>query len=128
MTRFIFAQSLCWISEGRKVLVLITDGGDTTSKADYNNAFAPGAAGGGDCLHYYCLCQWRRMPACNLGGRRTAHQISKDTGGKYYYAEGEQQLDEAFRKISDELPEPSTCWPLHHPSTQAFRFTFPAYH
>jgi hypothetical protein len=33
-----------------------------------------------------------------LGGEHALIQISKDTGGKYYYAEGEQQLDEAFRK------------------------------
>ena len=39
----------------------------------------------------------------NLGGEHALIQISKDTGGKYYYAEGQEQLDEAFRKISDEL-------------------------
>ncbi|HZU32547.1 MAG TPA: VWA domain-containing protein, partial [Candidatus Angelobacter sp.] len=39
----------------------------------------------------------------NLGGEHALIQISKDTGGKYYYAEGAEQLDDAFRKISDEL-------------------------
>ena len=39
----------------------------------------------------------------NLGGEHALIQISKDTGGKYYYAEGQAQLDEAFRKISEEL-------------------------
>ena len=28
---------------------------------------------------------------------------SRDTGGKYYYASGLNQLDEAFRRISEEL-------------------------
>ena len=30
-------------------------------------------------------------------------QLSEDTGGKYYYASSIQQLDQAFRAISDEL-------------------------
>ena len=30
-------------------------------------------------------------------------QLSEDTGGKYYYATSMDQLDDAFRKISDEL-------------------------
>jgi Ca-activated chloride channel family protein len=39
----------------------------------------------------------------NTGGEHALIQISKDTGGKYYYAEGGEQLDDAFRKISEEL-------------------------
>ena len=30
-------------------------------------------------------------------------QISEDTGGKYFYATSVPELDDAFRKISDEL-------------------------
>src|SRR5205807_8710301 len=39
----------------------------------------------------------------NLGGEHALIQMSEDTGGKYYYAEGIASLDEAFRKISEEL-------------------------
>ena len=88
--------------EGRKVLVLITDGGDTTSKADYNNALR--RAQQAEAIVYSIIVVPVEADAGrNLGGEHALIQISNDTGGKYYYAEGEQQLDAAFRKISDEL-------------------------
>ena len=88
--------------EGRKVLVLITDGGDTTSKADYNTALR--RAQQAEAIVYSIIVVPVEADAGrNLGGEHALIQISQDTGGKYYYAEGEQQLDEAFRKISDEL-------------------------
>ena len=88
--------------EGRKVLVLITDGGDTTSKSDYNNALR--RAQQAEAIVYSIIVVPVEADAGrNLGGEHALIQISKDTGGKYYYAEGEQQLDEAFSKISDEL-------------------------
>ena len=88
--------------EGRKVLVLITDGGDTTSKADYNGALR--RAQEAEAIVYSIIVVPVEADAGrNLGGEHALIQISKDTGGKYYYAEGQQQLDEAFRKISDEL-------------------------
>jgi Ca-activated chloride channel homolog len=37
------------------------------------------------------------------GGEHALIQLSEDTGGKYYYATSTAQLDDAFRKISDEL-------------------------
>jgi Ca-activated chloride channel family protein len=88
--------------DGRKVLVLITDGGDTTSKADYNGALR--RAQQAEAIVYSIIVVPVEADAGrNLGGEHALIQISKDTGGKYYYAEGQQQLDEAFRKISDEL-------------------------
>jgi Ca-activated chloride channel family protein len=88
--------------EGRKVLVLITDGGDTTSKADYNGALR--RAQQAEAIVYSIIVVPVQADAGrNLGGEHALIQISKDTGGKYYYAEGQQQLDDAFRKISDEL-------------------------
>jgi Ca-activated chloride channel homolog len=88
--------------EGRKVLVLITDGGDTTSKADYNGALR--RAQQAEAIVYSIIVVPVEADAGrNLGGEHALIQISKDTGGKYYYAEGQQQLDESFRKISDEL-------------------------
>lgn len=88
--------------EGRKVLVLITDGGDTTSKADYNSALR--RAQQAEAIVYSIIVVPVEADAGrNLGGEHALIQISKDTGGKYYYADGQAQLDEAFRKISDEL-------------------------
>jgi len=39
----------------------------------------------------------------DIGGEHALIQLSRDTGGKYYYASGLDQLDSAFRKISEEL-------------------------
>src|SRR5215471_246259 len=88
--------------EGRKVLVLITDGGDTTSHAGYASALR--RAQQAEAIVYSIIV----VPIANDAGRNTGGehaliQISKDTGGKYYYAENLRQLDEAFRQISEEL-------------------------
>lgn len=88
--------------QGRKVLVLITDGGDTVSKADYKEAVR--AAEEAEATVYSIIV----VPIENSAGRETGGehaliQISEDTGGKYYYATSMAQLDDAFRQISDEL-------------------------
>jgi Ca-activated chloride channel family protein len=88
--------------QGRKVLVLITDGGDTASKVDYKEAVR--AAEEAECIVYSIIV----VPIESSAGRETGGehaliQISEDTGGKYYYATSMAQLDDAFRQISDEL-------------------------
>ena len=87
---------------GRKVLVLITDGGDTLSRMDYKEAVR--AAQEAEALVYSIIV----VPIENSAGRETGGehaliQLSEDTGGKYYYATSMSQLDAAFRQISDEL-------------------------
>jgi Ca-activated chloride channel family protein len=88
--------------QGRKVMVLITDGGDTISKIDYKEAAR--AAEEAEALVYSIIV----VPIENSAGRETGGehaliQLSEDTGGKYYYATSMSQLDDAFRKISEEL-------------------------
>jgi len=88
--------------KGRKVIVLITDGGDTISKVDYQEAVR--AAEEAEALVYSIII----VPIENSAGRETGGehaliQLSEDTGGKYYYATSTSQLDDAFNKISDEL-------------------------
>ena len=88
--------------QGRKVLVLITDGGDTTSHTDYANALR--RAQQAEAIVYSIIIVPVEADAGrNLAGEHALIQISKDTGGKYYYATGLNQLDEAFRQISEEL-------------------------
>jgi Ca-activated chloride channel family protein len=88
--------------QGRKVVVLITDGGDTISKVDYKEAVR--AAEEAEAIVYSIIV----VPIENSAGRETGGehaliQLSEDTGGKFYYATSMAQLDDAFRKISDEL-------------------------
>jgi len=88
--------------QGRKVIVLITDGGDTSSKFGYKEAVR--SAEEAEAIVYSIIV----VPIENSAGRETGGehaliQLSEDTGGKYYYATSIAQLDEAFHQISDEL-------------------------
>ncbi|MGC2112875.1 MAG: VWA domain-containing protein [Candidatus Korobacteraceae bacterium] len=87
---------------GRKVMVVITDGGDTVSKTNYQDAVR--AAQEAEVILYSIII----VPIENSAGRDTGGEhalitLSRDTGGKYFYASGLDQLDAAFRQISDEL-------------------------
>jgi Ca-activated chloride channel homolog len=88
--------------EGRKVLVLITDGGDTASSIDYKEALR--AAQQSEALVYSLIdVPVEASAGRNTGGEHALIQMSSDTGGKYYYASNVSQLDKAFEQISDEL-------------------------
>ena len=87
---------------GRKVMVVITDGGDTASQNKYNDALR--AAQQAEAIVYSIIVVPIEASAGrDTGGEHALIQISNDTGGKYYYATSLPQLDAAFRKISDEL-------------------------
>ena len=87
---------------GRKVMVVITDGGDTVSKTSYQEAIR-------ECqeaeviLYSIIVVPIENSAGRDTGGEHALIQLSRDTGGKYFYASGIEQLDAAFRQISDEL-------------------------
>ncbi|MGB5153813.1 MAG: VWA domain-containing protein [Candidatus Sulfotelmatobacter sp.] len=88
--------------QGRKVLVLITDGGDTISRVDYKGAVR--AAEEAEALVYSIIVvPIENSAGREIGGEHALIQLSDDTGGKYYYATSISQLDDAFRQISEEL-------------------------
>jgi Ca-activated chloride channel family protein len=88
--------------QGRKVMVVITDGGDTVSKVDYQEALR--AAQEAEAIVYSIIVVPIEASAGrDIGGEHALIQLSEDTGGKYFYATSVTQLDEAFQKISDEL-------------------------
>jgi Ca-activated chloride channel family protein len=88
--------------EGRRVIVLITDGGDTASKVDYKESVR--AAEEAEAIVYsIIIVPIEASAGRETGGEHALIQLANDTGGKYYYARSISQLDEAFRKISDEL-------------------------
>ena len=88
--------------QGRKVMVVITDGGDTVSKTDYQEALR--AAQVSEAIVYSIIVVPIEASAGrDTGGEHALIQLSNDTGGKYFYATNIEQLDEAFRTISDEL-------------------------
>jgi Ca-activated chloride channel homolog len=88
--------------QGRKVMVIITDGGDTMSKVDYKEAVR--AAEEAEAILYSIIVVPIEASAGrDTGGEHALIQLSSDTGGKYFYAKSLSQLDDAFRQISDEL-------------------------
>jgi Ca-activated chloride channel family protein len=87
---------------GRKVMVVITDGGDTVSKVNYQEALQ--SAQEAEAIVYSIIVVPIEASAGrDTGGEHALIQISSDTGGRYFYATSMPQLDEAFHRISDEL-------------------------
>ncbi len=87
---------------GRKVMVVITDGGDTVSKTSYQDAVRE-AQQAEVIVYSIIVVPIENSAGRDIGGEHALIQLSRDTGGKYFYASGMAQLDSAFRQISDEL-------------------------
>ena len=88
--------------QGRKVIVAVTDGGDTISQVSYKQALR--AAQEAEAIMYsIIIVPVEASAGRDTGGEHALIQFAEDTGGKYYYASSLTQLDEAFRKISEEL-------------------------
>lgn len=88
--------------QGRKVMVVITDGGDTMSKVDYKEAVRE-AQEAEAIVYSVIVVPIESSAGRDTGGEHALIQLSEDTGGKYFYAMSTAQLDDAFQKISDEL-------------------------
>jgi len=102
--------------QGRKVMVVITDGGDTVSQTNYKEALRA-AQESESIIYSIIIVPIEASAGRDTGGEHALIQISEDTGGKYYYATSLTQLDEAFRRISDEL---RTQYLLAYYPTQRF--------
>ena len=88
--------------QGRKVMVIITDGGDTMSSTSYQEALR--AAQQSEATVYSVIVVPIEASAGrDLGGEHALIQLSHDTGGKYFYADTLPRLEQAFQQISDEL-------------------------
>lgn len=108
--------------KGRKVIVLITDGGDTVSRVDYKEAVRAAEEAEG-IVYSIIVVPIESSAGRETGGEHALIQLSEDTGGKYYYATSITQLDDAFRKISDELRTQYLLayYPSQHSSFSEFR-------
>jgi Ca-activated chloride channel family protein len=86
----------------RRVLVLITDGGDTAHGLAYDQALEA-AQHAGVIIYSLIVIPIYADAGRNTGGEHALMQLSDDTGGKYYYIADPRDLAPAFRKVSDDL-------------------------
>jgi Ca-activated chloride channel family protein len=99
-TIFLASQSLS-SHPGRKVLVIISDGGDTVKGVDYPRALEQALRS--EVLVYSIIDVPIAADAGrNTGGEHALITLSQETGGKHYYAES-SQLEKAFQQVSDDL-------------------------
>jgi Ca-activated chloride channel family protein len=97
---YLSAQNLAPRS-GRKVLIVISDGGNTVKDVDYQQALDQAIRSE---VMVYSLID---IPIPNDAGRDTGGEhalitLSQDTGGKFYYPEF-GDISRAFQKISEDL-------------------------
>jgi Ca-activated chloride channel family protein len=86
----------------RRVVVLITDGGDTVKGARYSQAMEQ-AQRAGAMVYAIIIVPIAADAGRNTAGEHALIQMAQDTGGKYYYANEPRDLEPAFRHVSDDL-------------------------
>jgi Ca-activated chloride channel homolog len=88
--------------EGRHVIIVVTDGGDTTSYKHYEDALA--AAQRADAVLYpIVVVPIPNEAGRNTGGEHALESLAASTGGRIFYPESFTQLDAAFADIIREL-------------------------
>lgn len=86
----------------RRVLVLITDGGDTVHGVHYDQALEQ-AQRAGVMIYSLVVIPIYADAGRNTGGEHALIQLSDDTGGKYFYVEDKRDLAPAYAKVSEDL-------------------------
>jgi Ca-activated chloride channel family protein len=86
----------------RRVMVLITDGENTTRHGSYDAALEQ-AQRAGAMIYALIIVPIAADAGRNTGGEHALIQMAQDTGGKYYYVEDKHDLAPAFQHVSDDL-------------------------
>jgi Ca-activated chloride channel family protein len=87
--------------QGRKVLVLVSDGGDTVKGKSYEDAKEEALRG--EVMIYSVIdVPIAASAGRDIGGEHALITLSEQTGGKSFYVE-EGNLEQAFAKVSDDL-------------------------
>jgi Ca-activated chloride channel family protein len=87
---------------GRRVIIILTDGGDTTSYSSYRQAIE--TAQSADVVIYSVIVQPVKADAGrNIGGENTLYLFAQGTGGKAFVEYGEEGLNRAFGEILENL-------------------------
>jgi Ca-activated chloride channel family protein len=86
----------------RRVVVLITDGENTTRHGSYDAALEQ-AERAGAMIYSLIIVPIAADAGRNTGGEHALIQMAQDTGGKFYYVEDKHDLAPAFQHVSDDL-------------------------
>lgn len=86
----------------RRVVVLITDGENTTNHGNYDLALEQ-AQRAGAMIYSLIIVPVAADAGRNEGGEHALIQMAHDTGGKYYYVEDKHDLQPAFAHVSEDL-------------------------
>lgn len=86
----------------RRILVIVTDGGNTTKGMRYQQA-VEAAERAGAAIYPIIMVPIEADAGRNTGGEHALIQMAQDTGGKYFYVLDKHDLDKAFAHLSDDL-------------------------
>jgi Ca-activated chloride channel family protein len=87
--------------DGRKVLVLVSDGGDTVKGQTYDEALEQALRN--EVMIYSIIdVPIEASAGRDIGGEHALIQLSQDTGGKHFYVDA-GGLDKAFAQVSADL-------------------------
>lgn len=89
-------------TERRRVIVLVTDAGESTSKASFDTARNE-AVRSGAMMYTVVLRPVKSESGRNTAGEHALQTITETTGGAMFYPSGAKQLDEIFSQIDREL-------------------------
>lgn len=97
-----FASNDLDVRDGRKVIILVTDGGDTTSAYNFRHALQ--AAQRADAVIYPIVIQPIKNDAGrNIGGENALTSLAFQTGGRTLLATLGKDLDRAFLEVLADL-------------------------
>ncbi|MBI2689535.1 MAG: VWA domain-containing protein [Acidobacteria bacterium] len=88
--------------DGRRVMIVITDGGDTTSVSSFHAALE-GAHRNDTVIYAMVVVPIENDAGRNIGGEHALVQFSNGTGGKVFYPSVGAALDKAFDSILTDL-------------------------
>ena len=88
----------------RRILVLVTDGGDNSSRREmsYGKAIEQ-AQRAGAAIYPIIIVPIMADAGRNTAGEHALIQMARDTGGKYFYVTDRDDLKTAFGHLSDDL-------------------------
>jgi len=89
-------------TDRRRVIILVTDGGETTSRTDFESARRE-AVRSNTLLYTVVIRTMKSESGRNTAGEHALETITDTTGGAVFYPDGSTQLDSILDRINREL-------------------------